>query len=189
MGSKSSRSSACVQTLGSSLVDLFVLKLNSKLTTYISPIFEPEAWKVNSLVQSWAGLYAYAYPATNIIRQILTLNRQDRINPDSTVVAETAVVPRTTQNYNRLPIGAPSNTQVVKADIHQPVSPDTRIPQSSRWRLSGDSIKLEDFRNKCLITSPFLKDNLQLCSTKTNGNSLESGVCLKELIQTRLLSP
>ena len=53
---------------GSPLVDLFALKCNTKLATYMSPIPEPEAWKVDSLVQSWEGLYAYAYPPTALIR-------------------------------------------------------------------------------------------------------------------------
>ena len=39
----------------------------------MSPIPEPEAWKVDSLVQSWEGMYAYAYPPTALIRQ--TLNK------------------------------------------------------------------------------------------------------------------
>ena len=43
---------------GSPHVDLFALKCNTKLATYMSPIPEPEAWKVDSLVQSWEGLYA-----------------------------------------------------------------------------------------------------------------------------------
>ena len=41
-----------------SQVDLFYLKYNTKLTTHMSPIPEPDAWKIDSLVQSWEGLYA-----------------------------------------------------------------------------------------------------------------------------------
>ena len=58
---------------GSPHVDLFALKCNTTLATYMSPIPEPEAWKVDSLVQSWEGMYAYAYPPTALIRQ--TLNK------------------------------------------------------------------------------------------------------------------
>ena len=56
---------------GSVHVDLFALKCNTKLATYMSPIPEPKAWKVDSLVQSWEGLYAYAYPPMALIRQTL----------------------------------------------------------------------------------------------------------------------
>ena len=58
---------------GSPHVDLFALQCNTKLATYMSLIPEPEAWKVDSLVQSWEGRYAYAYPPTALIRQ--TLNK------------------------------------------------------------------------------------------------------------------
>ena len=54
---------------GSPHVDLFALKCNTKLATYMSPIPEPEAWKVDSLVQLhinvlelnaiWLGLQAF----------------------------------------------------------------------------------------------------------------------------------
>ena len=34
-------------------VDLFALTVNTKLATFMSPIPETAAWKVDSLVQSW----------------------------------------------------------------------------------------------------------------------------------------
>ena len=45
---------------GSPHVDLIALTVNRKLATFMSPIPETATWKVDSLVQSWAGLYAYA---------------------------------------------------------------------------------------------------------------------------------
>ena len=42
---------------GSPHMGLFALKCNPKLATYMSPIPETEAWKVDSLVQSWEGRY------------------------------------------------------------------------------------------------------------------------------------
>jgi len=51
-----------VEHWGKPMVDLFALKRNSKMVTYMSPVQEPETWKVDSLVQSWEGLCAYAYP-------------------------------------------------------------------------------------------------------------------------------
>ena len=44
----------------------------------MSPIPETAAWKVDSLVQSWAGLYAYAYPPTALIRSCLNKIRLDK---------------------------------------------------------------------------------------------------------------
>ena len=51
---------------GRPFVDLFALGKNTKLAIYVSPI-----WKVDSLVQNWDGLYAYAYPPTSLIRACL----------------------------------------------------------------------------------------------------------------------
>ena len=56
---------------GSPQVDLCVLKCNTKIATYMSPFPEPKTWKVDSLVQSWEGLYAYMYPLTALITQTL----------------------------------------------------------------------------------------------------------------------
>ena len=52
---------------------------NTKLATYISPIREETAWKVDSLVQNWDGLYAYAYPPTSLIRACLNKVRTERV--------------------------------------------------------------------------------------------------------------
>ena len=53
---------------GRPVVDLFALRINMKLTTYISPIREEMSSKVDNFVQNWDGLYAYAYPPTSLIR-------------------------------------------------------------------------------------------------------------------------
>ncbi len=37
---------------GKPTVDLFALKCNLKIAIYMSPVIEPETWKVDSLVQS-----------------------------------------------------------------------------------------------------------------------------------------
>ena len=55
---------------GRPFVDLFALLVgkNTKLAIYVSPFREEVSWKVDSLVQNWDGLYAYAYPPTSLIR-------------------------------------------------------------------------------------------------------------------------
>jgi hypothetical protein len=70
---------------GKPTVDLFALKCNSKLAIYMSPVLEPETWKVDSLVQSWQGLYAYAYPPTTLIRATLSKLIADK--PDLILIA------------------------------------------------------------------------------------------------------
>jgi len=134
MESKPSRSEACVQTLGQppsgsvrSQAKLQISNLHvSDLRTggmeggQSSPILDRSVrLRVSPNVSNQANS-EQACP------------RQGRVNPDSTVVAQTGVVPGTSQAVNRLSVGAPSNTQVVETDFHQPVSPEARIPESSR---------------------------------------------------------
>ena len=59
--------------------DLFALGLNTKLAIYVSPIREETSWKVDSLVQNWDGLYAYAYPPTSLIRACLNKVRTENV--------------------------------------------------------------------------------------------------------------
>jgi len=176
---------------GSPHVDLFALKRNSKLPMYMSPVFEPEAWKVDSLVQSWVGLYAYAYPPTSLIRQ--TLNKLVLDKAELILIAP--LWPRQEWFPDLLslsidfPLELPPTPKLLKQTFtnHFHQRPDTLNLHA--WRLSADSIKLGAFRNKCPNGSLFLREVPRLSSMKANGNSLGSGVCLKDLIQTRRLSP
>ena len=64
---------------GRPFVDLFALGKNTKLAIYVSPIREEASWKVDSLVQNWDGLYAYAYPPTSLIRACLNKVRTENV--------------------------------------------------------------------------------------------------------------
>ena len=64
---------------GRPFVDLFALGKNTKLAIYVSPIREETSWKVDSLVQNWDGLYAYAYPPTSLIRACLNKVRTENV--------------------------------------------------------------------------------------------------------------
>ena len=104
---------------GSPHVDLFALKCNTKLATYMSPIPEPEAWKVDSLVQSWEGLYAYAYPPTALIRQTLNkliLHRAELILI-APPLAETGMVSGPPTTVHSFPVGTSTNSKVAEAII------------------------------------------------------------------------
>ena len=79
MESKSDHSRQDICVWGRSFVDLFVLRRNTKLATYVSPFHEETSWKVNSLVQNWDGLYAYAYPPKSLIRACLNKVRTESV--------------------------------------------------------------------------------------------------------------
>ena len=52
--------------------DLFATKYNKKLEIYASPMPDPESEAVDALSLSWENMWAYAYPPTALIPQILT---------------------------------------------------------------------------------------------------------------------
>lgn len=54
-----------------SQIDLFAMKRNNKLPTYISPVPDPAAFAIDALTMSWEGMCAYAFPAMVIISKVL----------------------------------------------------------------------------------------------------------------------
>ena len=52
--------------------DLFATKYNKKLEIYASPMPDPESEAVVALSLSWENMWAYVYPPTALIPQILT---------------------------------------------------------------------------------------------------------------------
>ena len=52
-------------------IDLFATAKNYRLPVYFSPLHDPMAAGVDSLLQSWNHLQAYAFPPFNLLRQVL----------------------------------------------------------------------------------------------------------------------
>ena len=169
-------------------MDLFEFKCNTKLAAYMSPIPEPEAWKVDSLVQSWEGLRLCV--PTNGSDQTDSVDlAQSRVDPHSPPLAETGMVSGPPTTVKRFSVGTSTNTKLLKQSFSQHFHQRPRTLNLHAWRLSVDPIKLEDFRNKCPTGSLFLKENPLLTSMNRSGIPLENGVSLMELIHTRLLCP
>ena len=57
-------------------IDLFATSKNYRLPVYFSPLHDPMAAGVDSLLQSWNHLQAYAFPPFNLLRQVLNKVRQ-----------------------------------------------------------------------------------------------------------------
>ena len=53
-------------------VDLFATSLNHRLQVYFSPMADPQAAAVDSLVQSWDNLQAYAFPPFGLLQRVLS---------------------------------------------------------------------------------------------------------------------
>ena len=59
-------------------VDLFATSDNHRLPVYFSPLHDPMAAGVDSLLQSWDHLQAYAFPPFNLMRPVLNKIRQSQ---------------------------------------------------------------------------------------------------------------
>ena len=114
---------------GRPFVDLFALGKNTKLAIYVSPIREETSWKVDSLVQNWDGLYAYAYPPTSLIKG---QNRKRRDRPNSASLAQPGVVSGPTRSLNRLSNISPTSAETAQADLLTPLSSASVASQPSR---------------------------------------------------------
>ena len=172
---------------GSPHMDLFALKCNPKLATYMSPIPEPEAWKVDSLVQSWEGRYAYAYPPTALIRQ--TLNKLILHRAELILIAPLWPKQEWFPDLLRLSIAFPlvllPTAKLLKQSFSQTFSSEASDSTPSRVEVICRSNQARGFSEQVSnrITVPQRKFTLDLYEQSENG------VSLTELIHTRLLSP
>ena len=52
-------------------VDLFATRFNHKLPRFVSPVPDPQAWKVDALSLSWGDPYVYAFPPGEILHKVV----------------------------------------------------------------------------------------------------------------------
>ena len=57
-------------------VDLFATRLNHKVSLYLSPVPDQNAWEIDTLNINWSGLTAYAYPPTTLLHRVIQKIRQ-----------------------------------------------------------------------------------------------------------------
>lgn len=175
---------------GSPHVDLFALKMNTKLDTYMSPMPETEAWKVDSLIQSWAGLYAYAYPPTSLIRSCLNKIQSDK--------AELILIAPCWPNQEwftdlmdlsiAIPRTLPQTRTLLKQTFSHQFNPDPSRLNLHAWRLSPCPIKREAFLKQCPSASLYHRESQPLNCTSLSGESLLNGASLSRLILAHPLS-
>ena len=53
-------------------VDLFATRYNHKLPKFVSPVPDPQAWKVDALSLSWESLDAYAFPPVSLMGKVVS---------------------------------------------------------------------------------------------------------------------
>ena len=64
---------------GRPLIDLFATRDNNKLPTFVSPYPDEMAFATDALAISWNGMWAYAYPPTQIIPAVLAKVKRDAV--------------------------------------------------------------------------------------------------------------
>ena len=144
---------------GRPFVDLFALGKNTKLAIYVSPIREETSWKVDSLVQNWDGLYAYAYPPTSLIRACLNKVRTENVE----IVLIAPAWPNQEWFPDLLdlsidfPITLPPVQKLLKQTFSHHFHPHLWLLNLHAWRLSKDSTRREDFLKRFPKGSLYLK--------------------------------
>ena len=170
-------------------VDLFALSKNTKLPTFMSPIPETDSWKVDSLVQSWSNLYAYAYPPTSLIRA--SLNKIVRDKAELILIAPLWPNQEWFPDLLSLaidnPVALPPTRTLLKQTFFHHFHQNPRILNLHAWRLSQDLTLREGFLRRCPRDSIFHRESLRAISMSLSGKCSLNGVNLKSLIRPKLL--
>ena len=52
-------------------VDMFATANNARLPTFISPLLDPQAWRIDALSFTWTGLWIYLFPPFPLLLEVL----------------------------------------------------------------------------------------------------------------------
>ena len=118
MESESSRSTACIPSLGQSTCGSVCTQVQHQLATYMSPIPEPEAWKVESspIVGRSVCLRVPTNGSDQTDSEQVNL-AQSGADPHSPPLAETGMVSGPPTTVHSFPVGTSTNSKVAKAII------------------------------------------------------------------------
>jgi hypothetical protein len=132
-------------------VDLFATRHNHKLSVYVSPCPDPQAWAVDALNIPWTGLDAYAYPPTTLIPQVLAKVQEDqcRMILIAPYWPSRAWFPVLLDLLVDHPLELPLSRTMLKQphNKHFHLQPARLLLHA--WKLSGVASEARDFRRKC----------------------------------------
>ena len=171
---------------GTPNLDLFATSRNNKLPVFYSPLPESTALGTDAMAHRWDGIYAYAYPPTGFIAEVL--RKIQRSNCEVLLVAPL----RPTQPWFplllTLLIDLPRVLPVHDRLLMQPgTSVFHESPQTLGlhvWRLSNAPIKRQDFLTQCPFTCHERIADLPPRLTRPNGAYLFVGVTEGRLIRS-----
>ena len=163
---------------------------NAKLATYMSPIPEPMSWKVDSLVQSWKNLYAYAYPPTSLIRACLNQIRTEDV--EVILIApcwpNQEWFPELLDLTIDFPLILPPSQRLLKQTFSHHFHQNPKNLNLHAWRLSRDFTRREGFLKRLPKGSLYFREPLLRGYMNISGRFLENGADLSNLILARQVS-
>ena len=122
-------------------IDLFATSDNHRCSIYFSPFRDPMSAGMDTFLQSWAGLQAYAFPPVAIIPRVLAKLRA------STGTGLTLVAPHWAQRpwFSALlqlslapPVVLPARQDLLRLPRSRHLYPDLRRLRLHAWRLYSD---------------------------------------------------
>lgn len=170
-------------------IDLMATDLNCKLQTYFSPIPDPQSAGVDALLQNWTGLWAYVYPPTALIRQILMKCRRE--GTELILIAPCWPAQEWFPDLLDLLIAPPQALPATPKLLKQPHlhlfhgNPGTLALHA--WRLSPDVYKRRAFRSELPVLSPDTIEHRLKNSITTSGESSAIGATDSRLIHSEPL--
>ena len=171
-------------------IDLFAMANNNKLSIYMSPVPDPQAWAVDAMVQNWDNLETYAYPPTSLIRPVINKIIH------SSGLRMILIAPMWPQQewYPDLlhllvdhPVELPMWTHLLKQPHLNRFHLNLDMMKLHAWRLSSMSSEREAFRERLPPESRDLIELRHLTYTRRNGPSSAVGVVRGRLLQSKPL--
>ena len=131
-------------------IDLFATRHNAKMTLFVSPIPDPEAWAVDAMSISWDALHAYAFPPIPLLNRVVEKAR--RHNCVITLIApfwpKQTWFPRILELLVETPVKLPATKTLLKQPRTNMFHPNPSQYNLHVWILSNNVCKRKAFLEK-----------------------------------------
>ena len=166
-------------------IDLFATSVNTKVPVFYSPLPESTALGTDAISHSWDGMWAYAYPPTGFIREVLKKLQRSRC--EMILVAPAWPGQPWFPLLLSLLVDEPRALPVREKLLRQPRTSFYHLnPGMLRlhaWRLSSDPTARRAFLERCPITSLEGTEPLPRWCIKPSGEYTPVGVVEDRLIR------
>lgn len=137
-------------------VDMFATHENTKLPTYVSPLPDNQAWKIDALSFLWEGLWMYLFPPIPLLLEVL--HRIAQCQCEAVLVAPAWPAQTWFSLLLQLSVDHPRLLPATRTLLRQPNSQifhqNPSLLALHAWRLSGPLSKRKATRRLWLGASP-----------------------------------